>query len=54
MLLCISNLVIYNMELISYLLPWNLEEKGGLDLNPLVAYSLMCHGIIGIIKELFR
>jgi hypothetical protein len=41
MLSCISNLVICNMELISYLLPWNLKEKGSSDLNTLVARSLL-------------
>jgi hypothetical protein len=41
MLLCISNLVICNIKLLLYLLPWNLKEKGSLDLNPLVMYGLL-------------
>jgi hypothetical protein len=41
MLLCILNLVIYNIKLLLYFLPWNLKEKGSLDLNPLVARGLL-------------
>jgi hypothetical protein len=40
-LLCVLNLVICNVELFLYLLPWNLKEKGSLDLNLLVVYSLL-------------